>query len=197
MPQSPRSKSERRQLRKEQQQQSRARAAQRARLRWAALIGVGLVAVAAVVLLQMRPRPGEAVPDLGRQHIPDGVPVQYNSNPPTSGPHYGTPAGTGIYERPIPDGNLVHSLEHGYIVISYNCEAVAGTDCEQLTGQLARTARANRLWKLIVVPRPQLEVPVALTAWRRVEHLEQGFDQQRISEFIRHWRDKGPERTEM
>lgn len=67
------------------------------------------------------PLPGQKVEDLGRDHVPDGTLVAYNSNPPTSGPHYDEWARAGVYENPVSDGHLVHSLEHGYIILSYNC----------------------------------------------------------------------------
>lgn len=72
-----------------------------------------------------KPMPGEFVEDLGREHVPDGAVISYNSNPPTSGPHYEQWAKAGVYQSPVPDGYLVHSLEHGYVIISYNCEIQA------------------------------------------------------------------------
>lgn len=70
----------------------------------------------------MKPLVGQKVEDLGRGHVPIGTEVQYNSNPPTSGPHYGEWTRSGIYNEVKDDRNLVHSLEHGYVIISYNCD---------------------------------------------------------------------------
>lgn len=72
-----------------------------------------------------KPLPGITVEDIGRRHVPDGTVVEYNSNPPTSGSHYEEWTPAGVYDRPISDGHLVHSLEHGYVIISYNCESKA------------------------------------------------------------------------
>lgn len=69
-----------------------------------------------------KPLPGEAVADQGREHVAPGTVVNYNSNPPTSGQHYTDWIRKGVYDQPRDDRNLVHSLEHGYVVISYNCE---------------------------------------------------------------------------
>src|SRR3990167_5703120 len=52
-------------------------------------------------------KPGGAVPELGRDHINVGAEHEpYNSNPPTSGQHYASPANWGIYDAPLPDEQL-------------------------------------------------------------------------------------------
>ena len=71
--------------------------------------------------------PGQEVPDIGAEHSNDISGVSYNSNPPTSGKHFPIWAKKGIYDRVISDGYLIHSLEHGYIVISYNCPSAGST----------------------------------------------------------------------
>lgn len=68
-----------------------------------------------------KPLPGIHFDDLGREHIDDIADIAYNSNPPTSGKHFPIWAKKGIYDRMISDGYMIHSLEHGYVVISYDC----------------------------------------------------------------------------
>lgn len=68
------------------------------------------------------PKPGIAVTNQGDEHISDSTPYEYNSNPPTSGSHNADWEKAGIYDRPLNDRKMVHSLEHGYVVISYNCD---------------------------------------------------------------------------
>lgn len=68
------------------------------------------------------PLPGTKIDDLGRSHVSSIFGVAYNSNPPTSGPHFPVWAKRGVYERVLSDGHLIHSLEHGYIILSYNCD---------------------------------------------------------------------------
>ena len=63
----------------------------------------------------------QSVKELGRNHVTDISGQQYSSNPPTSGTHFPLWAKRGVYKELISDGYLIHSLEHGYIVISYNC----------------------------------------------------------------------------
>ncbi|MBI2590761.1 MAG: DUF3105 domain-containing protein [Candidatus Blackburnbacteria bacterium] len=68
-----------------------------------------------------KPLPGEAVTLLSRDHVTDISNVQYSSSPPTSGPHFSAWAKAGAYDEILSDGYLLHSLEHGYVVVSYDC----------------------------------------------------------------------------
>lgn len=45
--------------------------------------------------------------------------VKWNSDPPTSGPHFGQWALWGAYDRPVPLTMSTHNLEHGGIVLHY------------------------------------------------------------------------------
>jgi hypothetical protein len=67
-----------------------------------------------------------AVTDEGRLHIPFCTAQHYVSNPPASGPHWPAPAFWGIYGWVLPEEWWVHNLEHGGIVLLYNCPTDAG-----------------------------------------------------------------------
>lgn len=176
------------------------------------------------------PPPGTRMPDQGREHVTPEIvaSTQYNSNPPTSGPHLPAWVKPGVYTQPQQEGELIHSLEHGYIIISYNCgvhlnsfvifpkvfahdeegpsadlnlgslatgSTVNDTQaCKTLIEQMTELANRKRLWKLIVVPRPQLDTTLALTAWGRIDKFDD-FDRTRIERFIDFYRDHGPEQT--
>ena len=43
--------------------------------------------------------------------------VKYNTNPPTTGRHYQIPAQDGIYGQAPRDEELVHTMEHGRVII--------------------------------------------------------------------------------
>lgn len=88
---------------------------------FAVLFGLGLWWLVQISS-SSKPIPGKEVADLGRDHVSVGTKATYNSNPPTSGDHYEDWIKKGIYTEPVEDGYLIHSLEHGYVVISYNCE---------------------------------------------------------------------------
>src|SRR3990167_9301586 len=87
-----------------------------------ALVAVSILGVGYWLFrMATKPLPGEAVADQGREHVTDIAGFSYNSNPPTSGPHFAVWAKPGVYGRLISDGYFIHSLEHGYVVISYDC----------------------------------------------------------------------------
>lgn len=160
-----------------------------------------------------KPLPGQQVPDQGRDHVGQDQwsKFTYNSNPPTSGHHDVEWTKAGVYDSPQGDGHLVHSLEHGYIVISYNCggqskeaspsatpastvSQLNDQDCSDLKKQLSDLASDKKIWKLIVIPRPNLDTRIALTAWTWIEKLND-FDRDRIVAFIDAHRNHGPEQT--
>lgn len=64
---------------------------------------------------------------LGRDHVDEGTPVEYNSSPPTSGSHYANFADPAFYSAPIEQERLVHNLEHGQVVIWYSPDAPQAT----------------------------------------------------------------------
>lgn len=134
-------------------------------------------------------KPGVEYADQGRDHIPEGQTfADYNSNPPTSGPHWPQTANWGIYEDALPDERLLHNLEHGGIWISYK----DSTD-EELIGQL-RDITDDYTLKVILTPRPQNDAPIAVAAWGRVLKLE-AFDRGAIIDFIRAFINRGPEQV--
>ncbi len=134
---------------------------------------------------QPEQRLGEEFPIASRQHIPDGTTAtDYNSDPPTSGQHYDTPALAGFYDDAIPDEQLVHNLEHGYVVIYYNCSNLTADACQNLKAQIqngidrAGLDRFTQSSKLIAVPRPAMADLITYTSWGRLYRADQfGLDQ--------------------
>lgn len=156
--------------------------------------------------------PGEVVADQGREHW-EHVKLdefKYNSNPPTSGPHDPDWIHPGIYGEPQDKYKLIHSLEHGYIVVHYNCalpiskasaheednatpSASANPECS-LGQTLADWAKKMKLKKLIVHPNPTIDKPIILTAWDRILKMD-SWDEKLAEQFIKAFRNKGPEQT--
>ena len=57
---------------------------------------------------------------MGAEHIPVGETANHSTTPPASGPHWPATAECGIHDEELPDELIVHNMEHGHVVISYN-----------------------------------------------------------------------------
>lgn len=143
---------------------------------------------------------GEAIPIQGENHITtDTDPGPYNSNPPTSGPHYDDPLPPGFYEEadlaawgPFPHAHAVHNLEHGYIVFWYNCSVIDEAACTQLMDQIRGFINGSPIRKLIAFPWPDGLSPVTLTSWGYLLGMLQ-FDAAQAAAFINANRLLAPE----
>jgi hypothetical protein len=150
----------------------------------------------------VRPAVGESVPIMAnsQDHVPDGQdPGPYNSDPPTSGPHYSEEYDTGFYEEsspeaqaPYPEGYLGHNLEHGYVIYWYNCDLLERSECIELKSQIQESMADNGLTKLIAFPRASLDVPVAMTTWGQLLKMDE-FDANRAKDFVSANRNRAPE----
>lgn len=188
------------------------------RLLLVALAAIAVAALAAVVVFVVAARGGpsgiaetlkdggctfQAFRSQGRRHV-DALPpgFEYNSFPPTSGPHHGQPAIWGSYDEPVEPIRLVHNLEHGGVVVQY--------------GRLVPRATVDRIieWylddptALVVAPVPALGRRVTLAAWTDRRRSGEpggtrpggrlatcrGFDEDAFSAFRDAYRYRGPER---
>lgn len=132
-------------------------------------------------------RLGEEIEDLGSNHITQGDSVTtYNSNPPTSGPHWPSPAECKIYNEKVPDEAVVHSLEHGAVWVSYK-----DAEDKDLVAKLEEVVNRNP-GKIILSPRSANDADIALVSWNRLLELEE-FDENQITEFVKSNRNSAPE----
>lgn len=113
----------------------------------------------------------ERPPVLESPHVPEGSAVSYNSNPPSSGPHYGSWANFQEYAQPVDDRFLVHALEHGAVLLLYDCEGVA---CLPIVAALRKIREAiptdpqcdpSIRVRVILAPRPANDDTIAASAW--------------------------------
>lgn len=129
--------------------------------------------------------PGQRVPIMESPHIAEGTTFnEYNTIPPTSGPHYDKEAPWGIHDQEVPDELAVHNLEHSGVVISYNL------DDPQAIERLKELVRGLPDYPCYILLRPYPKIPkglIALTAWGVIEALQE-VDEDRILEFIRAYR---------
>ncbi len=136
-----------------------------------------------------KPMLGEKMADEGAIHVArDKTHAPYKSNPPTSGPHWVGVAGPGIKDKPVPDELVLHSMEHGAAVVWYR------EDLEQKEIDRIKEAFYNSSGKKIMLPRKDLDVPVALTSWGYLLKLE-SIDEDKIKEFIETNNDRAPEKA--
>lgn len=123
----------------------------------------------------------------GRNHVPS---PQYRVDPPAGGNHIAQAAPPGDYgANPPPDGQLVHALEHGDIVLWHRPDAG-----EDVLGPLREIADRYD-GDVLIVSRPSLPTTVAATAWHRRLLCSQP-DARALDLFVATFRDKGPEDVE-
>lgn len=155
-----------------------------------ALLAAGLIGYGLFLLISKTTggRPGESFTIQGRTHIPVGSEhQQYNSNPPTSGPHYAEPADWGVYQEELTDENAVHSLEHGGIWISYR------PDIDDETKEKLEALGRLYSGSVVVSPRSANDSLIAVASWGRLQKLS-SFDEAGITEFIKRNKNKSPEK---
>lgn len=112
-------------------------------------------------------------------HAQPGQRVAYKKAPPDGGRHdqvWATCNGV-VYDTPVRNEHMVHSLEHGAVWIAYNADDVTGDDLQSLTD------RVDGQPYLLMSPYPGLDQPVSLQAWGHQLKLDD-VDDERIDQFI-------------
>jgi len=125
----------------------------------------------------------------GQKHVQSlTAKVDYNSFPPTSGPHYVQPAPWNFYDGPL-DSQVrgVHNLEHGGIVVQWGSKVTSST-VEQLRSFWQQSPNG-----MLMAPLPKLGDKIALTAWTHLASCST-FDESAFKAFRDAYRGKGPER---
>jgi len=124
-------------------------------------------------------------------HIDNDQTVEYSTSPATSGDHWATPTSCGFYEDGLSDERIVHNLEHGNIVVSYNLASEEEVD--QLRDALESIGK-SAIWG---VARSYDKIPsgtVAVAAWGVLDTMQE-VDEDRIKTFFDTYSGAlGPER---
>jgi hypothetical protein len=112
--------------------------------------------------------PGIDAPPLeGATHVPEPTPITYQANPPASGPHWPLwQMPWGVYANELPRERWVHNLEHGGIVLLYDCP----TGCDDVVAQLINIRDATppdryNEQRFIITPDSVMPHRVAALAW--------------------------------
>ncbi len=176
------------------QRDARLRSRRRRLVTYWAFGGATLIAIVGLVVWVSTPQStaiGELqdFPIQGRTHIQRGQNhPAYNSVPPTSGWHYADQVATaGVHVDPIPNEVQAHNLEHGEVMVQYDCP----TGCPEMVSALERIVRTYPR-KVVLAPYPGIGRPIALTSWGRLKYLDRP-DEAAIRSFVAAFKDKGPE----
>ena len=188
----------------------RLEAARRARKRKATITRVGVAGAVAVLVLvvavvvvsnkkdakadQQRLTAGSCTYDTKsdptdsvNRHVP---PASYAVDPPAGGNHDPSAAPAGLYDgagqTPPKDPQLVHSLEHGFVVIWHRPD-LSEADLAAVHGVFD-----DHPDDVLVVPRASLKGKVAATSWGR-RLLCGEVEPDVLSEFVDLYRNKSPE----
>ncbi len=142
-----------------------------------AVIGMG--AVLLIGYAATRPRASaiagvNSYPGLPRNHVTSAV--HYPQTPPAGGNHAATPLTCGVYDRPVPNENAVHSLEHGAVWITYR----PGLGASQLA-TLKGLVRGDD--HRLLSPYPGLPAPIVATAWGK-QLLVNDVHDERLAKFV-------------
>ncbi len=110
---------------------------------------------------------------LAHPHVAFGTDVTYNSNPPSSGPHYPIWAAYQSFAKAVDRRYYVHDLEHGALVFVYKCDKPDG--CPEIASELQKAADAipndalcdgtGVRVRAVITPDPLLDVPIAAASW--------------------------------
>ncbi|HUP33069.1 MAG TPA: DUF3105 domain-containing protein, partial [Gaiellaceae bacterium] len=136
----------------------------------------------------------EALPGEHSVADPGGTSDEWNTDPPTTGPHYPVAAIFGSYDEPLEQARVVHNLEHGGVFIQY------GEDVPDETVDALRAFYNGRKNGTIMAPLPRLGDEFALGAWV-AEGDGNGYlarcttyDEEAVSAFFEAFQFRGPER---
>jgi hypothetical protein len=133
-------------------------------------------------------------------HVPEGTGITYTSNPPSSGPHYPAWANFQEFTHPVDDGYLVHSMEHGAVLLLYECADDGGT-CADMIAQLRVVREAvptdplcdpGVRVRVILAPRSANDAAVTAAAWGNTYRAD-CVDAPSLAAFIKAHYAQGPE----
>ena len=140
----------------------------------------------------------ETHPPASAVHLAMCSDIPYDSNPPSGGDHYAVWAAFQSYDFAVPDGFLVHALEHGAVVFWYNCpdgcadevaQAQAMIDALPLDDRCAGLPTPRRT---VLVPSPNLDARWAASSWGFLEKAD-CFDADALRGFYMEHSGHGPE----
>jgi hypothetical protein len=140
---------------------------------------------------------GHSVPTEPPNHVPQDAPLNYNTRPPTSGMHYPTWIQTyGMFDPAPPTGNWVHNLEHGAVVILYNCPDGCPDVVQQLSDLYPKLPRGRNAQggrpRVLILPYTDMDTKIAAVSWGWLLQQDQ-LNPDELIDFVEQHVDRGPE----
>ncbi len=127
------------------------------------------------------------LPDPGAGH--EEGDIHYDHDVPAGGSHSSVWQNCGIYDQPVAEENIIHSMEHGAVWLAYQPEMPV--DQVEKLREVVRRERSRQAEPLIVMaPVPNLDSPIVATAWRVQLNLDDAADE-RLVQFVNRYQ-KGP-----
>jgi hypothetical protein len=147
---------------------------------------------------------GQPIDEMPHVHVVEGTVVTYNHNPPTSGCHYSlgygrAPISSGVYP---PSANVateywVHNLEHGYVVVSYNCPTGCDSDIQALNAWYHTLppdpGGAVSYPKFIAVPDPAQKEKWDIESWDWFDPIGSTLNLNEVKKFYANHVNQSPE----
>ncbi len=112
-------------------------------------------------------------------HVTPAQRVAYDRSPPFGGPHdaYWAACSGTVYDRPVRNENMVHSLEHGAIWIAYDPARVSGPALDTLR------EKVSGIDYTMLSPYPGLDQPISVQSWGHQLKLSDAADP-RVDQFV-------------
>lgn len=126
----------------------------------------------------------ETIPIVSAMHT--NMPVTYPDPPPTSGPHNPCWAAWGIHDEPLAAERWVHNMEHGGIVLTYNCPDGCADEVAVLKNFVSTHTRT------VLAAYDKLPARFAVTSWGH-RLVSECLDEQALAAFYTAHFDRGPE----
>jgi hypothetical protein len=132
----------------------------------------------------------------GQTHVPEGSAIQYANNPPSSGNHYPSPKPWGVYTDTIAPGYWVHNLEHGGVVVLYDCPQGC-PEVTQTVQQALQSFPKDKHQEVKLVSTPYSGLPngakTAVVAWQWVKTYPGSITYDQLLAFYNSHVDRSPE----
>src|SRR5262249_22422195 len=139
----------------------------------------------------------------GATHVPLCTPVEYATNPPSGGNHWGVWAAFKEYTSVIPREVYVHDMEHGAVVLAYRCESACPEVVQALRDTMEGAASDALCFvvapggvaaRIVITADPKLDTPIAAAAWGAT-YTATCIDKESLAKFVAGAYGKGPEHT--